>query len=77
MQGLHILDLESFEVKVIQAENCNGVLEVEAQHEGLQEIGSLLDGSNVFCSLGSLIFKVKEDRGTLSSTARRLVFILT
>ena len=47
MQCLDILDLEGLEVEVIQTQHGHAILQVKAEHEALEEVGSLLDGSDV------------------------------
>lgn len=51
MERLHILNLKSFQVEVIETEDSDGVLEVEAEHEAFEEVSTFLNSTNVFCSL--------------------------
>ena len=51
---LYVLDLERCEVEVVHAEERDGVLDVEAEGEGLDEVGALLDRADVFCVFGGL-----------------------
>ena len=50
VQCLNVLDLESFEVEVIESEDSDAILEVKAKHEALEEICSLLNGSDIYRS---------------------------
>ena len=54
LQRLDVLDLERVEVEVVHAEERDRVLDVEAEGEGLDEVGALLDGADVFCVFGGL-----------------------
>lgn len=47
MQGLHVLDLESLQVQVIETKNGNRVLKIESQHEALEEISAFLNRANI------------------------------
>jgi hypothetical protein len=51
VECLHVFDLEGFKEEVIKPQNCNGILEVEAEHKGLQKVCSLLYCSDVFSGL--------------------------
>jgi len=45
--GLDILHLEALEVEVIDTEKSDGILHGEAVHEGLNEVGALLEGVGI------------------------------
>jgi hypothetical protein len=51
MQSLDVLDLESVQEEVVEPQHSDGIVETEAQHEGLQEVIGALDGSPVFSFL--------------------------
>lgn len=47
MQRLHVLDLKGIEVEVVQPQQGQRVVDLEAQRIGLDEICALLDRSGV------------------------------
>lgn len=66
LQILHILDLESLQEEIIESEHGDGIIEIEAQHEGLQEITGPLDAGPVLRFLAlpnidSLLLHVHPD----------------
>ena len=56
VQLLHVLDLERLDVQVVEAEQGDGVVEVEAEGVGGEEVGALLDGVGVGGELGGAQF---------------------
>ncbi len=44
LQRLDVLDLEGLDVEVIQPQEGDGIVDVEAQREGFEEVFALLEG---------------------------------
>lgn len=51
-EGLDVLDLEGLDVEVVEAEEGDGVVDVEAEGEGAHEVLALLQGAGVGGVLG-------------------------
>jgi len=49
-----IANIEGVDEEVLDTEQGDGVVDVEAEHEGLDEVDRLLDGAYVLCLRRSL-----------------------
>ena len=47
MKRLDILYLKSFQVEVVETKHRHAILQLEAQHEALQEVSALLNSANI------------------------------
>lgn len=47
LQRLHILDFKRLQVQVIETQNRDCILQVEAQHEALEEVRALLNRAHI------------------------------
>ena len=47
MKRLDILNLKSFQVEVVETKHRHAILQLEAQHEALQEVSALLNSANI------------------------------
>ena len=54
MQGFDVLYFERLEVQIVEPKHGNCVLQVEPEHEALEEVSTFLYGSNVLGVLRSL-----------------------